>query len=216
MTDEQKAEFEKQVAEAAAKKAEEATAEIKKQLEEKEASLKEFQDKDLNFGNLRKKTEEEKKKIEDEKKAKEDEIASLSQKVQAMEEATKQAAEERKERLVKAYAGKDEELKKNILFQFDKVRGEAKTEAEIEQAMKDAYILATGGRADEDVIRQVQGSGSSGSRTPSKPSPTEVTPEVKAAAEEFNKYGANIKDEDLANPAFKVKPNQSAESSYNL
>jgi hypothetical protein len=218
MTEEEKQAEEAKVAAAAEVQAkiDEATAEMKKQLEEKEAALKELTDKDLNFGNLRKKTEEEVKKAEEAKAAKENEVETLSAKVKEMEEQNTKAAEERKERLVKAYAGKDEELKKTILFQFEKVKGEAKSEAEIEAAMKDAYILATGGKADEDVIKNVQGAGSSGSRTPVKPSASEVAPEVKIAADEFNKYGAGITPEDLTNPKFQVKSNQSAESSYNL
>lgn len=210
-------EEQKQALEAEKQKAiEEATNSLKEELAKKEADLKALKDKDLNFGNLRKQTEEEIKKAADDKAKAETAVSELTKKVAEMEEQNVKAAEERKSRLVSAYAGKDEELKKQILFHFDRVKGEAKTESEIEAAMKDAYILATGGRADEDVIRNVQGTGSSGSRVPAKPSATDVSPEVKAAAEEFNKYGADIKPEDLTNPKFKVKPNQSAESNYTL
>lgn len=212
LTEEQKALFEEE----ANKRAEAATAALKEELAKKEADLKALQDKDLNFGNLRKQTAEEVKKVADEKAAAEAALAEVSKKVADLETNISQAAEERKSRLVKAYAGKDEELEKKILFQFDKVKGSAKTDAEIEEAIKDAYILATGGRADEDVIKHVQNSGSSGARVVAKPSGTDITPEVKVAADEFNKYGANITPEDLANPKYQVKPGQSAESSYNL
>jgi len=196
------------------KKIDEATATLKAELEKKDLDLKALQDKDLNFGKLRNQTAEEIKKAEDAKKAKETEVETLSKKVAEMEENISNSAEERKGRLVSAYAGKDEELKKNILFHFDRVKGAATTDAEIESAMKDAYVLSTGGRVDQDVIRQVQGSVSSGSRTVVRPADSDVSPETKAAAEEFNKYGAGIKPEDLTNPKYKVKPGQSAESNY--
>lgn len=212
LTEEQKAAVE---AETQAK-IEAATANLKADLEKKEADLKALQDKDLNFGKLRTSTAEEIKKAEDAKKAKEEEVTNLSKKVAEMEEGITKSAEERKGRLVTAYAGKDTELQKNILFHFDRVKGSAKTDSEIEAAMKDAYVLATGGSADQDVIRQVQGGSSSGARVVAKPADTEVTPEVKAAVDEFNKHGADIKPEDLNNPKFKVKPNQSAESNYKL
>jgi len=198
------------------KKIDEATANLKAELEKKDADLKALQDKDLNFGKLRNQTAEEIKKAEEAKKAKEEEVANLSKKVAEMEASQIAAAEERKGRLVSAYAGKDAELQKNILFHFDRVKGAAKTDAEVEAAMKDAYILATGGRANADVIKQVQGSYSSGARVIAKPAGTEASPELKEAAEAFNKHGAGIKPEDLTNPKFQVKPGQSAESNYTL
>ena len=211
MTEEEKQKLEAEKAAAIA----EAEA-LKTSLAEKEAALKALQDKDLNFGKLREKTAEEIKKAEEAKLSKEQEVATLSQKVADMEANITKTAEERKGRLVTAYAGKDAELQKTILFHFERVKGTAKTDSEIEAAMKDAYVLATGGRADQDVIRSVQGVSSGGTRVNAKPTGGELTPEAKELADQFNKHGANIKPEDLANPKYAVKPSQSAESNYTL
>jgi hypothetical protein len=198
------------------KKIDEATAQLKADLAAKEAELAKEKSVEKNFNGIKSKAEMEVKAAEDARLAKEAEALKLSERVAELETNISKAAEERKSKLVTAYAGKDAELQKTILFHFDRVKGEAKTDAEIEAAMKDAYVLATGGRADQDVIRQVQGSGSSGARVVAKPVGTDVTPEAKTLADEFNKHGANIKPEDLANPKYAVKANQSAESNYTL
>lgn len=212
MTEEEKAALEAETQ----KKIEEATAKLKADLAAKEEELEKERKVEKNFNGIKTKAELEIKAAEEARLAKEAEALKLSERVAELESNITKAAEERKARLVTAYAGKDAELQKNILYHFDRVKGEAKTDSEIEAAMKDAYVLATGGRADQDVIKQVQGSASSGARVIAKPSGTEVAPEVKEFAEQFNKHGANIKPEDLVNPKYAVKPNQSAESNYTL
>jgi hypothetical protein len=204
----------KALVEAEVKKATEALAAEKLALEEK---LKGFENKDLNFANLRNKTAEEIKKAEEEKEKARLDAEALGKRVAEMEESIKKTAEERKERLISVYAGKDEEMKKKIEFHFNRIKGDGKSEAEIEAAIKDAYILATGGNADQDVLRGIQ-SASMGNRIAVKPTSGEVSPEAKEVAQKFNQYISNdkmkITEDDLKNPKYQVKKGQSAESSY--
>lgn len=203
----------KALIDAEVKKATEALVAEKLALEEK---LKGFENKDLNFSNLRNKTAEEIKKAEDEKAKAIADVENLSKQVTEMKELANKTAEERKERLVSVYAGKDDEMKKKILFHFDRVKGNASSEAEIEAAIKDAYILATGGSADQNVLRGVQSASVVGNRVNAVPSNTEVTPELKEATDKFNQHISDpklkITDEDFKK--YPVKKGQSADSNY--
>jgi len=194
-----------------------AEAEVKKTKEDLakvQEDLKKLQDKDMNFGNLRKSAEEIQKQKDEETKKLKEQIDSLSGKISEMEQGKIKDQEERENGLINAYGGKDEELKKVIKFHFDKLKVTAKTSEEIEEAAKGAYILATGGRADDNVIKSVQGV--RGNVRPPVTNSTTISPEVKELADKFNQHGAGIKDEDLKNPKYQVKPGQSAESNYNL
>lgn len=179
------------------------TDKLKAEIAAKDEELKKLHDKDMNFGKVRKSEEE-----------KEAEIEKLKKGLADME--TKNISE-KKEKYLRAFAGTDNELKKTISLHYEKLGREAKTEEEIQAAMKDAYLLSTKAPVDKNIINRVSGGDGGVFVAPTHGSnDAQVDQKTKEWADEFNKHGANIKEDDLKNPKFKVKKGQSAESDYQL
>lgn len=177
-----------------------ATADLKKQLEEKENELKGLKDKDFNFGKVNTQKEELEKTVEDLKKR--------------VDEAEKKPIEYAKNNALDAFAGSNKELREKIEFHFGRVGKEAKSPQEVDQAMKEAYLLATGRAVPVDAARRAANAGP-GYNRPAPVNTDQVDPEVKEWATQMNNFlpkNLQISDEDLKNPKYKVKPGQSAES----
>ena len=154
---------------------------------EKNEKLKGYEGKEMNFNKVRDAAE----KAEKEK----DEIKSKLEK--ELDDERMARINDRKEVVIGAIAGKDEELKKLVEFHYSKFSGDAKTPEEIEARAKEAYVLATKGQS--NPVKQQQSAGSAGGVVNAGTANREVDPEVKTWANEFNKYGAGITDEALVN-----------------
>ena len=156
------------------------------ELAEKNEKLKGFEGKEMNFTKVRdaaEKAEKEKEELKTKlsKELEDEKIARIN---------------DRKEVVIGAIAGKNDELKKVIEYHYSKFSGEAKTPEEIEARAKEAYILATKGQS--NPVKGQQGAGSSGGAIKIGGTAADIDPEVKNWAGEFNKYGAGITDEALA------------------
>lgn len=187
----------------------EATGPLKKQLEEAQIELKKLQDKDFNFGKVVK-SEKEKEILLDEATKK---IKDLETRIGEIAAAP---AVQAKNDLLKSLAGDDKVLRDKLEFQFNRLGQNAKTPQEVESAMREAYLLATGAPVKTvDALRKVQGSGGSNNRVAPVNSQGQIDSQVKEWAGEFNKHlpkGLQISDEDLKNPKYALKPGQSSES----
>lgn len=162
----------------------------KKRIADLEAENKGLKDKEMNFSKIRESAE----KAEKEK-------ADLSKQ---LEEEKAARVNDHKVRVVDAIAGSDNELKKLIEYHYGRIVGDAKTPEEIETKVKEAYTLATKGKSNS--VRGQQGAGSGGNKPANSGVDSgEVDPETKKWSEEFNKHGADIKDEDLKKVANKRK-----------
>lgn len=197
----QKEKEEQEKREAETKKAvEEATADLKKQLEDKEKELSGLKDKDHNFG-----------KVTEQKKELEGQIEDLTKRVADAEQKPIQYA---KKNALDAFAGEDKELREKIEFHFNRLGKEVKNPEEVDQLMKEAYLLATGRSVPTNVARTHQSSGGGNNRVAPVNS-GQIDSEVKEWAGELNRHlpkNLQITDEDLKNPKYQIKAGQSAES----
>ena len=111
--------------------------ELLAELTAKEEELSKLKEKDLNFSNLRKQKED----AEEQNKALQ---ATINEKVDAVKK-------EILESTVKNYytdqlvelAGDDEELKKKIEFQYERIKDTASSKEEVSKKLRDAWTLAT-------------------------------------------------------------------------
>lgn len=194
----------KEIADAKAAAKLESEAEAKKKYDAdmavKDDEIKKLKEKDINFEKTRQQLED-----------KDRMIVDLKTKVDGIE---KNQIDTPKNRMINALSGSDAELKKKIEEAYSSFSGTAATEAEIEDRVKKAYTIAKGtAPKPQDVSRMTGGGGHN--RPAQVNSDGSVNPVVKEWANEFNKHmpeKAHIKDEDLKNPKYKVKPGQSAES----
>jgi len=118
-------------------------------LEEKLAGL---QDKDKNFGSLRKAAETKDKEIELLRTKITEMETGFTKKVQDIETSKVQ---ETKDQEIEKLAGQDIETKKKISFFYDQFVGGSETKEKIKEKVKNAYLLAMGGKAkvmQSDVI----------------------------------------------------------------
>ena len=117
-------------------------------LEEKEAEIAEvkkkletFENKDFNFKKLRDMTEDEKKKLS----GKEEELLKRQEHLEEEQESwTGKIVEGHKGDALAVLVGDDEELRKKVIFHYDRIKDEATTKDEINKKMRDAYLLAVG------------------------------------------------------------------------
>lgn len=161
-------------------------AEEAKQLQEDlDTSKKELEgltDKDYNFKILRDKVTGLETKLTDSQKAIEDANKKALEGMQA-------PLNEAKDTVVASLSGTDEELKKKILFHFDRIKDETLTVEQMKKKVRDAYLLAT--EMSVDNSGQVISSAGAGIHIPLTPK-KEMTPELKGLA---SKLG--ITDEDI-------------------
>lgn len=112
---------------------------------EMEKELEGYKNKDYNFESLRRKSEEERKEIEKRMTAKErmlyDQINSL---VDEREKEKQERTTAFKGSYLKHLAGDDEDLRNAIEAQEKRFVGIAKDDSELEQRLKDAYLLVKG------------------------------------------------------------------------
>lgn len=218
MTEEEKKKAE---ADAAAKKAsddaaaatqkavDEATAKFKKDLEDKEAELKKLKDKDHNFGKVIKTAEEKEKQLEEATK----EIADLKNKIVEVAAAP---INEAKTNLLDALSKGDKVLRDKLELKFNLLGKDVKTVSEVENTMREAYMLATGAPPQaHDALKNFQGNGGRGNFRPALVNSGNIPNEVKEWRDEFNKHlpkELQITDEDLKK--YPVKSSQSRESTY--
>ncbi len=199
----------KQEIEAAKKEAADAArAEAKAELDKKQAELevaqnelKGLKDKDLNFG-----------KLNDKKEGLEKTVADLKTQLDAVAAAP---INEAKISNLDALSGGDKTLRDKIEFQFNRVGSAAKTPAEVEAAMKEAYLLATGTAVKSpDAARRSQGAGGGNNRPAPSGAATAVDSDVKGLADNFNKNISDpkkkISDDDIKK--YPLKPGQSQEN----
>jgi predicted RNase H-like nuclease (RuvC/YqgF family) len=150
-------------------------------LEEKEKELETYQknlevekDKDKNLGGQRKVIEN-----------KEKEIKELKEKLETVEHSSLEAIEGIKkdintakvENIISSVSGEDSSLKEKVKFFYDSFKGEPSNEEEVKERVKNAYVLATGGKSKVDFSGDIiSGAGAS-------PSPKVDIPEGKIPSE---------------------------------
>lgn len=157
--------------------AEKRITELETTLKEKENALSKLNDKDLNFKNLRDKTQEEIDEMTQKASAKE---ALLINEIYALATERKEEREktlsEAKDEVLNSLAHEDEDLRKKIEAAEKELAGEAKTPAEVEARYRKASILVTGKVVEANPI--YSGFGSVNYKDPSdKPKRFSDTPE---------------------------------------
>ena len=124
---------------------------FQEELSKTKEQLAKFENKDFNFKKLRDMSKEERETLN----AKEMELLKRQEAIEEQQaNFTKQQKETRekelgsyKEEYLEKFAGNDEEMKKKVLFHFNRLADEAITKSDIEKKMGDAWVLATGGRS---------------------------------------------------------------------
>lgn len=160
-------------------------------LNKAQEALAKFENKDLNFGELRK-----------QKEAAEDKVKKLAEDIDtkignAKKEILEGVTKDHYNDTLKSLAGDDEELKKKIEFQYKRLTDPASTKEEVTKKITDAYILATGKPVDEGVLNS--SIISSGNVNRIKTNGTQkFTQEEKALANKLAQAGGmTLKDEDF-------------------
>lgn len=195
-----------EIADAEKRGAEQAAAALKADLQKKEdelaatkKDLEGLKDKDFNFGKLTKQKEEAEKALEEAK-------AKLA-------DAEKKPVEDAIKNNLEVLGGSNKELKDKIEFHFKKLGSDAKSPDQVAEAMKQAYLLATGSSVPKDVAKSIQGSGG-GNNKPAPVSGTDnIDPNVKSFRDNMNRHISDpkmkITDEDLKK--YPLKPGQDKE-----
>ena len=125
-------------------------AELEKSIQEKDEKLKGYEDKEFNFKKLRDLTEEQKATYT----AKELELKQAQEKLEEQQGTMQQTLINNwKEKTLYFMAGSDGELKNKILAEFDNLTGVAKSEVEVAEKMKKAFMLVTGSQPQVDPIK---------------------------------------------------------------
>lgn len=141
---------------------EEATA-LQSQIEETKEKLTKLENKDFNFRRLEQMTEEEKDKLSAAE-------LSLKQQQEALEAEQKSFKEsfvgDIKKDTLEKFVGEDEELLKKVEFHMARFPESktAQSRSEIEGLVKDAMLLATGGRSSNPLNAAMNASGSAPAR----------------------------------------------------
>jgi hypothetical protein len=143
-------EIEAKAAEIAEAKVAEATTASEAALKEKEEELEKLRNKEMNFNNLRnksEKTDEEKAEIARKAEELEKSIADMNVKIEAVE---KQPLEAAKNQFIANNIGGDKDLKEKFDFFYEKIGKDAKTMDEVNQALAGAFNAAAGGARQPD------------------------------------------------------------------
>ncbi|KKQ99944.1 MAG: hypothetical protein UT24_C0020G0012 [Candidatus Woesebacteria bacterium GW2011_GWB1_39_12] len=162
--------------------------EKEKVLVEKQAEIEKLKDKEFNFKRLRDMTEEELGRLSVVEK-------SLMQKQEKLEEESKSFAskviESHKNDSLAVLVGDDADMKKKVLFHYERLKDEAVTKEEIASKMREAWLLAGG-------IKSFSTTPISGGLDSYYPSPTSFKKgtELTETQKELAK-AMGIKDEDL-------------------
>lgn len=151
----------------------EKAAEFEAQIQEKEAAINKLSQKDLNFKKFKTMTEAERQEEmagwSEEKKFYMQEIEALNDRVERQSEATIGTAKERK---IKALAGEDADLRKEIEEQYERLGGEAFTPEEVSRQLDEAYVVVKHRKESSNIVDPMntfvpstQGMGFSGKKT---------------------------------------------------
>ena len=133
-------------------------------LQDANDQLKGFEDKDLNFANLRKQKEDaDTQKTEAEARVKE--IGeTMDEKIKnavgtSKKEILEDVMQDHYNETVKALVGEDAEMKKKVEFHYARIADVAGTKEEMTKKLSDAYLLATGTQAPDALNTAVVSSG---------------------------------------------------------
>ena len=150
--------------------------------------LKKFQEKDLNFGNLRTQKEAAEKKVEEILKGVDDKIGAVKKEV------LEGVLQDHYNDTIKTLAGGDAELQKKIEFHYKRLTDSASTKEEATKKLTDAFVLAT--KSDDPGALNASVISSGGVHRPNIKQSSPVTPELKGVGsklglteEDWTKYG---------------------------
>lgn len=150
---------------------------VRSELEEAKKRIIGFEDKDLNFKNLRTKkltelAEDERAKLT----AREIEIMQRQEVVEeqtkklseSQEQFLKQTKEEYRDDAISTLVGDDDETKKRVLYHYDRIRDEATSKEEIRKKVRDAVRLASDDAPGNPLFRGGPSFGSEAPRSKKK------------------------------------------------
>lgn len=141
----------------AQQKADELLKQKQEEFKQKEEELEKLKTKDYNWQKLRAMTKEEKEKMKESERAILEKQEELDTKFNELESSRKK---EVIDTMLEAYAGDDEELRKKILINYDRIKDPDADKESIKRKMKDAFILSNEGRTINPVNRAFVSSGS--------------------------------------------------------
>jgi hypothetical protein len=119
-----------------------------KQEEERKAELQsevqKLKDKDFNFKAFRDARKEEREKMKEQLSEKEKQILEMQEESEGrIDKIQSNLIKDYKEDILESLVGEDEDLRKKIEYNFDRIKGEAETKAQIKNKLLDAYKLST-------------------------------------------------------------------------
>ncbi len=103
--------------------------------------LKKYQDKDYNFKGARDQIENKSKEVDEIRKELDTLKGSVVSELAKLKDSS---VAEHKSEILKVLAGEDEELKKKIEFNYERFKDPSDTKDQVEQKLKDSYLIATG------------------------------------------------------------------------
>lgn len=164
---------------------------LQTELTKTQEDLKKFQDKDLNFANLRSQKEAAEKRADDLK-------AEIDTKIGvAKKEILEGVMQDHYSETLKSLAGEDAELQKKIEFQYKRLGDAAATKTEVTKKLTDAYVLATAPE-DRDALNTAVISSAGVSRLNIQDKNKNFTPEEKAFAQKLAQAsGMKLEDKDF-------------------
>jgi chromosome segregation ATPase len=158
------------------KPVQEELATIKEELKQTKESLSRLSNKDMNFKKLRDMTEAEKEKLT----ATEMELKKRQESLEEEQRTWKeQVIESHKNDSLAVLAGDDEDLRKIILLNYDRIKDDATTKEQVAKKMKEAYLLST------EKAHSMNPLLATGGLPPSSSKKNEITPELKDLAKRF-------------------------------
>lgn len=164
---------------------------LQAELKTTQEKLAKFEDKDLNFANLRAQKEVAEKKAKD--------LASeIDTKIgAAKKEIFEGVMQDHYNQVLESLAGTDEELKKKIEFQYKRLGDSTTTKDQVTKKMTDAWALAT--RTEDSGILNSTVISSGGVSRPNVKSAQSFTPEEKAIAQKLASAGGlgQLTDQDF-------------------
>lgn len=171
-------------------KGEEVTA-LQAELATANEALKKFENKDLNFGNLRTQKEAAEKKVEEL-------TAQIDTKIDtAKKEVLESVLQDHYADTLKSLAGDDEELQKKIEFHYKRLADPASTKTDVTKKLTDAWVLATKPEEPNALTSTVISSG--GVSKPKINSAAPFSPDEKALGQKLAEAGGmTLKDEDFS------------------
>ena len=160
------------------------------EIEKLNEELEKIKDKDLNFSNLRKQKETAELKIEEIQKQIDDKINIAKQEVLSG------VMKEHYEEILNNLVGNDDELKKKIEFNYNRIQDVPKTKSEILNKLKDAWIMTEGSK-ENDATNAIIFSSGEIKKINTKPNSDFSNEEKEFAKKLASSGGILLKDEDF-------------------